>query len=275
MQTISIPSTALPHASIGIFDSGFGGLTIMRAMMQVLPKENMIYFGDTARLPYGNKSAETVLRYSVENTSFLIEQGIKLLVVACNTACTAALEHLQKKCSIPVIGMIQAGVEQVLQSSKQGKIAILGTRATIQSGVYQQQIQLVLPNAQITAISCPLFVPLVEEGYIDHPLTQASIQEYLGPLRRKEVDTVLLGCTHYPLLASMIQKELGPQVSLIDPAIGCAEKVRLLLEKLELHNQGENRPQYEFYVSDDPEKFRLLGKTFLNHPIEHVQSKKL
>lgn len=260
-------------SSIGIFDSGFGGLTVMRAIRSVLPHENIIYFGDTARLPYGSKSAETILRYSVENSTFLLNQGIKILVLACHTACAFALEHLQKNFPIPVVGVIPPAVDQLVQGSKTGHVAILGTRATISSGVYQQQIKQRLPNAEISAISCPLFVPLVEEGYVEHPLTEMVIHEYLRPLQRKETDAILLGCTHYPLLLPIIQKELGENVLLVDPAMSCAENVRALLLENNLLNIQTDTPHYQFYVSDDPEKFRLLGKTFLNYPIEHVLSK--
>jgi glutamate racemase len=257
-------------ASIGIFDSGFGGLSVMRAIRAVLPYENIIYFGDTARLPYGGKSAETIVRYSVENASFLISQGIKILVNACHTSCSVAFEELQKSFSIPIIGVVQPAVEEVVKETKEGLIGILGTRATIASGVYQNLLQIRLPNAQLTAISCPLFVPLVEEGYIEHPLAEMVIQEYLRPLKRKEIDTLLLGCTHYPLLQSLIQKELGPNLKLVDPAIRCAETIEHLLEELQLKNLQRDLPHYQFFVSDDTEKFRLLGKTFLNYPIEHV-----
>jgi len=258
--------------SIGIFDSGFGGLTVLHAMRQLLPHENIVYFGDTARLPYGSKSAETILRYSLEGASFLINQGIKLLVIACNTACcSSAIDELQKHFQIPIIGVIFPGVEEVVATSNSGKVAILGTRFTISSGVYQHLIKARIPHAEITAISCPLFVPLVEEGYIEHPLAEVIVQEYLRPLKRKEIDTILLGCTHYPLLQSIIQKEIGPEVQLVDPAKSCATKIKEILFANHLQNMQKEIPNYEFYVSDDPEKFRLLGKTFLNHPIEHVQ----
>jgi len=263
------------QSSIGIFDSGFGGLTVMRAIKSVLPHENIIYFGDTARLPYGNKSPETIIRYSIENASFLIEQKIKMLVIACNTACTAALDHLQKMFHIPIVGVILPAVEQVLNISTKHKIAILGTRATIASGVYQHHFQERLPHAELTAIACPLFVPLVEEGYVEHPMAEIIAQEYFRPLKRKEIDTVLLGCTHYPLMQSIIQKELGEDVVLIDPALSCASHVKQLLLENGLENLQKDIPHYQFYVSDDPEKFRLLGKTFLSYPIEHVSSKYL
>lgn len=262
-------------ASIGIFDSGFGGLSVMRAIRAVLPHENLIYFGDTARLPYGSKSAEMISRYSIENATFLISQGIKVLVIACHTACSVAFEELQKIFTIPIIGIILPAVEEVLEVTKNGQVAILGTRMTIGKGVYQQQISQQLPHAEITAISCPLFVPLVEEGYCEHPLAEMVVQEYLRPLKRKEIDTLLLGCTHYPLLQTYIQKELGPHVTLVDPAIKCAEKLRDLLIARHLENPQRDLPHYQFFVSDDPEKFRLLGKTFLNYPIEHVLSKPL
>jgi glutamate racemase len=256
---------------IGIFDSGLGGLTVMNAIRQVLPHENILYFGDTARIPYGTKSGETILRYSIENASFLISQGIKVLVVACHTACSVALEELQKMFSIPILGVIQPSIEKVVQTSPQGKIGILGTRATVSSGTYQQQLQTLMPSAEITAIACPLFVPLVEEGYADHSLTELAIQEHLRPLKAKQIDTLLLGCTHYPLLASYIRKELGPSVNLIDPGLNCAEALKELLAKQDLLNPSLSLPHYQFFVSDDPEKFRLLGKTFLNYPIEDIQ----
>lgn len=261
------------RSSIGIFDSGFGGLTVMRSIRDVLPHENIIYFGDTARLPYGSKSSETILRYSKENAEFLKDLGIKVLVIACHTACSIALEYLREVLDIPVIGIVEQGVEEIARVSKTGQIAILGTRVTISSGVYQQQLQKLIPHANISPISCPLFVPLVEEGYIDHPLTNLAVQEYLGPLKVKPVDTVLLGCTHYPLLYNLIQQELGPSVQLVDPAYTCATKTKEILEQHLLLNESKSSPHYQFYVSDDPEKFKLHGKNFLNYPIEHILHK--
>lgn len=256
--------------SIGIFDSGFGGLTVMRAIRELMPHENIIYFGDTARLPYGSKSADTILRYSLENASLLAKQGVKVLVIACNTSCSAALDQVRKASNIPVIGITEQGVEETARRLPQGKIGILGTRATITSGIYQQQIHSRCANLEISAISCPLFVPLVEEGYVEHPLSIFVVQEYLRPLKNKEINGVLLGCTHYPLLQAAIQQELGPDVLLINPAIACAEKTREILAENDLLNPSTSLPHYQFFVSDDPEKFRLMGKTFLNYPIEHV-----
>lgn len=263
----------LRYGSIGIFDSGFGGLTVMRAIRELMPFENIVYFGDTARLPYGSKSSETILRYSLENAAFLKSQNIKVLVVACNTSCSAALEQVRSSSDIPVIGITEQGVEEVTRLFNSGKVAILGTRATITSNVFQQQILLRCNTLELYSISCPLFVPLVEEGYVEHPMSALVVQEYLRPLKNRGINGMLLGCTHYPLLQSTIQQELGPEVLLIDPSIACAEKTRMVLAGKNLLNPSTCLPHYQFFVSDDPEKFRLLGKTFLNYPIEHVQQK--
>jgi len=261
------------QGSIGIFDSGFGGLTVMRAIRDLMPYENIIYFGDTARLPYGSKSAEMILRYSLENASFLATQGIKILVIACNTSCSAALEQVRKSSDIPVVGITEQGVDEVSRLVPEGKVAILGTRATITSGIYQHQILSSRPHLELFPISCPLLVPLVEEGYVEHPMSTLVVQEYVRPLKSRGINAVLLGCTHYPLLQSIFQNELGSEVTLIDPAIACAEKTRMLLAERNLLNSSTDLPHYQFFVSDDPEKFRLLGKAFLNYPIEHVVQK--
>jgi glutamate racemase len=261
------------EAPIGIFDSGFGGLTVMRAIRSLLPHENIIYFGDTAHLPYGTKSGEAILRYSIENASFLIRQGVKVLVVACSTASCFAIPQLEKQFKIPVIGMISPAVAKLAQNSSFNKIAILGTRATISSGTYQTQLQTHIPHAEVTGIPCQLLVQLVEEGYIEHPLSEMALQEYLRPLKSKQVDAILLGCTHFPLLAEQIRKEVGAGITLVDPAIECAEALKDLLLKQNLLNLNTSHPHYRFFVSDDPEKFRLLGKNFLNYPIQHVEKK--
>lgn len=257
-------------ASIGIFDSGFGGLTVMRAIRELMPNENILYFGDTARLPYGSKSASTILRYSLENASFLVKQGIKVLVIACNTSCSAALEQVRSETQIPVIGITEQGVEEVTTLFSEEKVGILATRATINSGIYQKQILDKRPSIELFPISCPLFVPLVEEGYVEHPMCTLVVQEYLQLLKNKGIKGLLLGCTHYPLLQSVIQQELGPEIQLIDPATACAKKTRQLLAENNLLTPSSSLPHYQFFVSDDPEKFRLHGKTFLNYPIEHV-----
>ncbi len=244
----------------------------MNAIRRVLPHENIVYFGDTARLPYGNKSPETVLRYAVECSNFLLNKEIKLLVIACHTACSLALDELTSTFPLPIIGVIPPAVEELARLQRKEKIAILGTRATIASGVYQDKIREQLPHSRISAIACPLFVPLVEEGYTHHPLAEMAIQEYLRPLREEKIDAALLGCTHYPLMQALIQKELGKEVALIDPALACADKVAELLRVENLLNSQTGQPRYQFYVSDDPAKFRLLGQQFLSYPIEDVRT---
>jgi glutamate racemase len=246
--------------SIGLFDSGIGGLTVMQQIMQTLPQESLIYFGDTARVPYGGKSRETIIRYSLENANFLLEKGIKLLVVACNTASAFALDALKEQLPIPVIGVIEPGAEKAASISKNQRIAVLGTKGTIQSGAYQREIKTLVPQATIIPIACPLFVPLVEERLFHHPATRLIIKEYLQPLRNQEIDTVLLGCTHYPFLKHFIQEEMGSDVQLVDSASTCAEKICKLLKQQKLNSMSP-KPTYHYYVSDDPRKFQDLVET--------------
>jgi glutamate racemase len=257
---------------IGIFDSGFGGLTVLKELQQTLSHEQMLYLGDTANLPYGTKSRETIARYAIQNCSFLIDQGVKLIVIACNTATSIALEAVQSKFKVPIIGVIDPVIEQVIQKSPQGRIGILATRATVMSSVYQKKIHAHLPNAEITAIAAPLLVSLIEEGFIDHPMTHLAIEEYLRPLVLAQIDTVILGCTHFPLLKSSIEKTLGPHVRVIDPAFACAKAVKQNLTHLDLLSKGLKPLDPLFYVTDDPEKFTRLGPYFLGHEISNVHS---
>lgn len=260
----------MDNHSIGMFDSGIGGLTVMGQLVQALPLEHFIYFGDTARLPYGAKSSETIIRYSIENSIFLIQQNVKLLVVACNTASAHALEHLQHIFSIPVIGMIDPGAKNAVQSSKTGRIAVLGTKGTIHSQSYQKAILQLEPKAQIFPIACPLFVPLVEEGCFDHPATRLIVQDYLRPLREKRIDTLLLGCTHYPLLKNLIRSEVGEEITIIDSAIACAEDVVKLFKEKNLSSENTKKPVHRYFVSDDPKKFQIIGSSFFGMPIDEV-----
>lgn len=263
-----------PHLqSIGIFDSGVGGLTVMQQIVRHLPNEQLVYFGDTARVPYGEKSRETIIRYSIENSIFLMQQNIKILVIACNTASAHATEKLKQIFNIPVIGVIEPGAEKAAQVTRHGRIAVLGTKGTINSGIYQREIQRHLPGATITAIACPLFVPLVEERMGAHAAARLIVKEYLKPLHDKEIDTVLLGCTHYPMLRRLIEEELGPDVTVVDPAITCAEKVSETLNAQKWHAAASRQCSYKYFVSDDPEKFRKLGEEFLGMPLEHVEIK--
>ncbi len=254
--------------AIGIFDSGIGGLTVMQQIMHTLPQENIIYFGDTARLPYGEKSPETIIRYSIENTHFLLSHDVKAIVVACNTATALAIDELGKQFQIPLIGVIEPGVEKAIELSKTGNIAVLGTRGTINSGVYSREIWKRKPEAIILPIACPLLVPLVEENFIDHAVTRMILKDYLKPIIESNVDTVLLGCTHYPLLANLIQEEVGPDKKVINSASACAQRLRHVLHKSDLANTQEQRSFQRFFVSDDPHRFQTMGKGFLGIPIE-------
>lgn len=262
----------MTKASIGIFDSGFGGLTVMNAVKNLLPYENIIYFGDTANLPYGNKSAEAISGYCLKHTEFLLSQGIKLLIIACHTACASSYEQIEKISPIPVIGVVEPSLSLIKKHAKTGKIALLGTRRTIHSQVYQNLIAASFPHSEVTSIACPLFVPIVEEGYADHPLAESLVQEYLKPLQKKTIEALLLACTHYPLLQKFIQKEMDPSTILIDPSIECAKQTQAILQEKNLLNKNLTSPNYTFYVSDDPEKFRLFGKNFFPHPMEQVIS---
>ncbi len=257
------------HA-IGLFDSGVGGLTVMQQIMHTLPHEQLIYFGDTARVPYGNKSQETVIRFSIENTLCLLEKNIKLLVIACNTASAFSLSKLQQLFHLPIVGMIEPGAERAVAVSRNQRIAVLGTRGTIQSGAYQKAILKLAPNATVIPIACPLLVPLVEEQWFHHSSTQLIIREYLRPLHDQNIDTVLLGCTHYPLLISLIQQELGPHITLVDSASSCANQVAALLQQHQL-SAFSLQGKHQYYASEDPEKFRLLAEHLFGCPMDHVE----
>lgn len=253
---------------IGIFDSGVGGLTVFREVSKILPHEDLIYLGDTARLPYGNKSSEAIIRFSLECAHFLLSQNIKLLIVACHTASSHALETLQKALPIPVIGVIQPGYELLMASTQTQRVAILATPATISSHIYQNLIHQNYPMAQVFPVACPLFVPLAEESLYDHEAAYLIAKHYLQPLNSMNIDAALLACTHYPLLRSAIQKALDPSVKILESATSCAELVRYMLAKNHELNQQQTKPSYRFFVTDHPERFSTLAKTFLGRNIE-------
>lgn len=259
------------NSSIGIFDSGIGGLTVMQQIMHLLPDENIIYFGDTARVPYGEKSPETIIRYSIENAIFLMEKNIKLLVVACNTASAYALDKLKRIFNVPVIGVIEPGAQQAAEISKNQRIAILGTKGTIHSKVYEMELRRLLPGATLFPIACPLFVPLIEEQFVHHRAMELIVEEYLKPLRGCEIDTVLLGCTHYPLVRDLIQQEMGPHIAIVDSAKTCARAVKSLLDAHGLQAGINSIPEYRYWVSDDPGRFHKKGSDFLGHTISQVE----
>ena len=262
-----------PSAPIGVFDSGLGGLTVARELMRQLPHEDIIYFGDTARVPYGPKSPETVRRYAHEIASFLQGEGVKNVVVACNTATAHAVDSLRVSFDIPITGVIEPGARAAIAASRSRRIGVVGTHGTISSGAYERAIHALGTDVFVTARACPLFVPFVEEGWNEHPAIALVAHDYLDPLRNTGIDTLVLGCTHYPLIKSVIAQTVGPDIRLIDSAEETAAEVaRLLQERGLLHPERSAAPRYRFIASDVPEQFRNLGKRFLGSAISEVET---
>lgn len=255
--------TPRDQRSIGVFDSGIGGLTVVRALMKRLPHESITYFGDTARVPYGNKSAEVVRQYALEDAQFLLSHNVKVIVVACNTASAVALDALRDRLSIPVIGMIEPGAAAAIASSNHGRIGVIGTLATVASESYPKAIRSTARNAHVVSRACPLFVPLAEEGWSEHRISAMVAEEYLSPLRREGIDTLILGCTHYPILRGVIAAAAGPGVKLVDSGEAAADEVARVLESSALLNPSTALPNYSFFVSDVPQRFKELGEIFL------------
>ncbi|MCF0229944.1 MAG: glutamate racemase [Parasporobacterium sp.] len=282
---------------IGVFDSGFGGLTVAREIFRNLPNEKIIYYGDTARVPYGNKSQDTVIRYSKQISRFLISKGVKAIVIACNTASALALDAVQASCSIPVIGVVKPGADAAVRASASGRIGIIGTSGTIASGLYDRYIKELLPSAQVFGKACPLFVHLVEEGMIDDSVTVEMIHRYLdGMISRDNIDTLILGCTHYPLLRSVIAREIGGvyadftdnasdsspcsrsghPITLVNPAYTTAKALAGLLNEKGLASDIPVSPHdHEFFCSDGPDNFRSFASEVLNMQIDRVHLKVL
>ncbi|HEY0811608.1 MAG TPA: glutamate racemase [Longimicrobiales bacterium] len=256
---------------IGVFDSGIGGLTVAKELFHVLPNESVIYFGDTARVPYGPKSPATVLHYSREAAAFLMSQDIKMLVVACNTATAHAAEALADELSVPVIGVVEPGARAAAARTKTGRIGVIGTAGTIASGAYDLAVRKLVEDARVYAQPCPLFVPLIEEGWQDQEATKLIAQRYLAPLHEVDVDVLILGCTHYPLLAPVIQKILGPSVTLVDSAHETALEVREVLTANNALRTEQSPPLHEFYASDSPMRFREVGRRFLGEKVVEVE----
>ncbi len=262
-------------APIGVFDSGIGGLTVAQEVIRQLPHESVVYFGDTARVPYGPKSPETVRRYSREIASFLQEQGVKGIVIACNTATAHALGALRDELEMPVIGVVEPGSRAAVAATKSGHIGVIGTVGTIKSGAYERAIRALNPDLMITARACPLFVPLVEEGWTDHDATRLVAREYLEPLIAADVDTLVLGCTHYPLLKPLLRDVLGTSVRLIDSAEETAAETARTLADAGLVAAPDADPTYRFVASDDPLQFLQLGQRFLGGTMEGVEIRTL
>jgi glutamate racemase len=262
----------MSRAPIGVFDSGVGGLTVVRAMHELLPSEDIIYLGDTARVPYGNKSPETITRYAQQITEFLVRQGVKLVVVACNTATAHALTTLQQQFPVPVLGVVQPGVAAALAATRSGRIGLIGTVGTIQSGAYQTALRIQRPELEITACPTPLLVSLVEEDWLQHTATQLIVDEYLAPHRAAGVDTLVLACTHYPLLKGLIRNALGDEVVLVDSAENMAKAVQHELQQHQLvYPEGVRIGQLKLFVSDLSPQFIGLAQRFLGHAAGRIE----
>ncbi len=253
---------------IGVFDSGIGGLTVLKALAEALPAEDFVYLGDTARLPYGTKSNEVIIRYSRENTEFLLAKGIKLLVVACNTSSAVALDAIARDTMVPVVGVIEPGARAAAKASRSGRIGVIGTEATIGSGAYTRAIQRLRPAAEIYARACPLLVPLAEEGWVDNDVAERTVGHYLKSLKLSGIDTLLLGCTHYPLLTALFQRVLGSSVKIVDSATATASAVRDLLGKLRLARRGARRGNLSFFVTETPDRFVRVGRRFFGPEVD-------
>ncbi len=253
---------------IGVFDSGIGGLTVLKEIIRLLPNEETIYLGDTARVPYGTKSSETVIRYSLENSAFLRSRGVKMIVAACNTASAYAIAELRTALDLPVTGVIEPGARAALVASPAGRIAVIGTEGTIGSHAYARIITSIRPGAGVIEKACPLFVPLVEEGLLDEEATGLIAEKYLAEVRESGMDTLVLGCTHYPLLKPAISRVMGDSVRLIDSAEATARVVRDMLKKEGLEKKdGRGAPVHEFFVTDSPARFQRVGRLFFG---EHL-----
>lgn len=261
----------LSSKPIGVFDSGIGGLTVLREIQRILPNENFIYLGDTARVPYGTKSSKTVITYSQSNSTFLISKGIKLLVVACNTASAVALSSLRWDFDIPIIGVIEPGARKAASITRSGKVGVIGTPSTIKSNAYNKAIENISPEIRVYSKSCPLFVPLAEEGWTEGEIAELTAKKYLEPLRKTGIDVLILGCTHYPILKSTIQKVLGDEITLVDSA----EETALEIKRTLLDNQSLNgnsaQIQKEFYLTDVSDSFVQIAGRFLGKEIEYIQ----
>lgn len=260
-------AAARTAAAIGVFDSGVGGLTVLQQLTELLPHEHLIYLGDTARYPYGTKSAETVRRYALENTEFLIDKGIKLLVVACNTAAAVALDAVSERFEIPVLGVIEPGARQAVRQTRNRKVGVIGTEGTIASGAYTRALRSLASDLEIYTRACPLFVPLAEEGWVDNAVARSTAALYLTSLQRSGIDTLVLGCTHYPLLAAVIAEVMGEKVGLVDSARTTAEAARELLVRDGLARRSGSG-SVSFFVTDVPDRFVKVGGRFMGHKVD-------
>lgn len=257
-------------APIGVFDSGVGGLTVAREIMRNLPKEDIVYFGDTARVPYGSKSKDNIIRFSRQIIHFLQTKGVKAIVIACNTASALALDTVKDEFDIPIIGVVEPGARAALTVTENQKIGVIGTEATVRSSMYEKIIHEINPGVSVLAKACPLFVPLVEEGFKNHKVTDEIIEYYLEELKKSDIDALILGCTHYPLLRSKIREYVGEKITLVNPAYETAMDLKRILKEMDMENpdvEGDHG-SYSFYVSDAADKFKQFANSILPYDID-------
>ncbi len=257
---------------IGIFDSGLGGLTVVKAIRKALPNESVVYLGDTARVPYGNKSEKLIQEYSLQIADFLINKGAKMIVVACNTASALALDTLIKKIDIPIIGVIEPGAVAAIKTTKNRHVGVIGTIATISSGAYQEALLQQSKDVIVESKECPLFVPLVEEGWLNEKATKLIVHEYLDELKEKSIDTLILGCTHYPLLKPTINQALDGEVTLVDSADVVADKTAVILKEKQLSSDISDEGELQCYVTDLPARFQNVAERFLGEAIHQAET---
>jgi glutamate racemase len=260
-----------PDSAIGIFDSGIGGITVMKQIIKLLPEEKLIYFADSARFPYGTKSASTVTKFASDIVRFLLHKEIKMIVVACNSASALALDTIKGEFQIPMVGVIEPGAQAAVESTKTGRVGVIGTNATIQSQAYYEAIKRIDPQIEVFQHACPIFVSMVEEGWVDKEVTRLAVREYLGPLKEKDIDVLLLGCTHYPMLKKVISEYMGPGVKLVDCGSSCAGKIERTLSDLDLKNSFSDSGGRKYFVTDMPERFKQLGEQFLGLEINNIE----
>ena len=263
--------TSLPSHPIGVFDSGVGGLTVVRALMDRLPFENIIYFGDTARVPYGVKSVATIEHYTQQIANFLQQQEVKMLIIACNTMAAVAADKVRASATVPVLDVIEAGAKNAVAHTKTGGIGVIGTPTTINSNAYARAIHQLNPGFRVYSQACPLFVPLVEEGWLDHAVTRLTAQEYLKPVFVESIDTLVLGCTHYPLIKPLLMEICGGRMQLVDSALSIADQTAEILQTRGLINPAHQIPEYRFVVTDLPVKFQTIGERFLGRSLGKIE----
>ena len=258
---------------IGVFDSGVGGLTVVKELIRQLPDEHIVYLGDTARVPYGTKSEPTVMRFTTENILFLLHQNVKLIVIACNTSSSIAFPAVRRHFKIPIIGVIDPAVKEAVYATRNKRIGVIGTQATIKSHAYEKGIKGLDPSVKVFSKPCPLFVPLVEEGRLNGNITEDIVLDYLKELKKVKIDTLILGCTHYPLLKPVIKKCMGKNVALIDSAIQLSRQIKDILKAAGLLNDKRcrKRAKQTFYVTDDPQGFEKIAKRFMGRPLRDVR----